>query len=86
MPTWPTKPEWIDPSNINKGNEYVAADGVTVTDMNSIINDLLYLKEHGTGGSVRKITTSAEVLRMISSNVIAKIPKITTQVKGEVTT
>ena len=86
MATWPTKPEWIDPSNINKGNEYVAADGVTVTDMNSIINDLLYLKEHGTGGSVQKITTSVEVLRMISSSAIAKIPKITTQVKGEVTT
>lgn len=50
MPNWPTKPEWIDPANINKGNEYVAADGVTVTDMNSIINDLLYLKAHSSSG------------------------------------
>ena len=50
MPTWPTKPEWINPANINKGNKYVAADGVTVTDMNSIINDLLYLKAHSSGG------------------------------------
>lgn len=50
MPNWPTNPEWIDLLNINKGNEYVAADGVTVTDMNSIINDLLYLKAHSSGG------------------------------------
>ena len=54
MPNWPTNPEWIDILNINKGSEYVAADGVTVTDMNSIINDLLYLKAHGGGGSIEE--------------------------------
>ena len=49
MPTWPTNPEWIDILNINKGNEYVAADGVTVTDMNAIVNDLLFLYRNGGG-------------------------------------
>ena len=50
MPTWPTNPEWIGILNINKGNKYVAADGVTVTDMNTIVNDLLFLYKKGGQG------------------------------------
>ena len=52
MPNWPTNPGWIDILNINKGNKYVAADGVTVTDMNTIVNDLLFLYKKGGGGGI----------------------------------
>ena len=44
--TWPTDPVWNDPSLINAGNEYEAADGVIYDDFNKIIKDLIYLKKY----------------------------------------
>lgn len=34
----------------------------------------------------RKMSSSVEVLQMTSTSIVAKIPKITTEIKGEVTT
>ena len=47
MPKWPQEPTWTPIANINQGNQYVAADGVTALDMNRIIGNMLYLKTHG---------------------------------------
>ena len=44
--TWPADPVWNDPSLINAGNEYEAADGVIYDDFNKIIKDLIYLKKY----------------------------------------
>lgn len=44
MAAWPTNPDWTDISNINAGNEYVAADGLTEGAMNAIVKNLEYLK------------------------------------------
>ena len=46
MANWPDSPSWSDPKTINAGNQYNAADGVLYTDMNKIISNLLYLKQH----------------------------------------
>lgn len=51
MANWPTSPEWYDPTLINSGKKYTDNDGVVVSDMNAIIEDLLYLKKNGTGGN-----------------------------------
>lgn len=38
---------WIDPATINGGQEYNSSDGMTIDDINTIIEDLKYLKKHG---------------------------------------
>lgn len=43
MSTWPTSPVWNDPTLINSGNMYESADGVTASDFNAIIENLMYL-------------------------------------------
>lgn len=53
MATWPTNPDWTDISNINAGNEYVAADGLTEGAMNAIVKNLEYLKN--TTGSMNAL-------------------------------
>ena len=50
MAEWPKNPAWIEPKIINAENQYNANDGVTVSDMNTIVNDLLYLYINGGGG------------------------------------
>lgn len=50
MATWPTTPTWTEPAGINSGNEYAAADGLTATDMNAIVKNIIYLKNNGGGG------------------------------------
>lgn len=52
MAKWPTEPTWTPPSTLNKGNEYASQDGVTITDMNAIIKNLIYL--HKYGGTTRE--------------------------------
>ena len=45
MATWPDNPSWVNPNNnINGGNKYASVDGVTASDLNNIIKDLIYLK------------------------------------------
>ena len=61
--TWPTNPSWKDPNNINNGKEYTQADGVTYVDMNSIIEDLLYLKANASG-----TVTLVELIKEIINN------------------
>lgn len=47
MASWPQKPKWTPVSNINAGVQYTAQDGVTVDDMNNIINNMIYIKKYG---------------------------------------
>lgn len=42
--------KWTDPSLINDGKEFSANDGVTIQDVNILIEDLLYLYQHGGSG------------------------------------
>lgn len=45
MARWPVDPTWIDPDDgINEGNQYVSADGVTISDFNNLIKDIIYLR------------------------------------------
>ena len=59
MATWPQKPEWTPVSEINTGQQYEAADGVTVGDMNKIVGNMLYLKKYG--GRVNVLVADAQV-------------------------
>ena len=59
----PTNPSWKNPNNINNGKEYTQADGVTYVDMNSIIEDLLYLKANASG-----TVTLVELIKEIINN------------------
>lgn len=47
MASWPTNPEWLDLTTINSGKQYIAADGVTFSDFNALVNNILYLKNKG---------------------------------------
>ena len=55
MANWPTTPTWIPVANINQGSKYETSDGVTVNDLNNIINNMLYLKKYGGRVNVLKI-------------------------------
>ena len=68
MTQWPQNPTWQDASNINKGNQYSDADGVTVTDMNNIINNLLYLKKYGGKVNVLVLDAKVEGTKLIVSS------------------
>lgn len=46
--------KWVDPTTINQGKEFSASDGVTISDINAIIEDLKYLKENAGTPSSRK--------------------------------
>lgn len=60
MANWPTDPSWIEPSTINNGNEYTAADGVTASDFNTIVNNMLYLNKLGVKVPQEKAVTVTE--------------------------
>lgn len=47
MAAWPQNPTWTKIANINNGQRYTAPDGVTDSDMNAIIQNMIYLKTHG---------------------------------------
>lgn len=68
MSAWPTKPTWTPVSAINGGDAYLPADGVTATDMNRIVGNMLYLKKYG--GRVNTLvigaTVSGKVLKLKS--------------------
>lgn len=53
MASWNNNPSWVSPSGFNRGNTYQAADGVTYNDINSIIEDLIYLYQHSGGGGAQ---------------------------------
>lgn len=59
MSKWPQQPTWIPTANINEGNQYQSADGVTVADMNNIINNMIYIKKYG--GKVNVLAVGATV-------------------------
>lgn len=59
MASWNQNPEWTNTSDINKGNRYAPLAGVTVSDMNKIVHNMLYLKKYG--GRVNVLSTSATV-------------------------
>lgn len=59
MAQWPQNPTWHPTSTINSGKEYQAADGVTVDDMNNIIENMIYLKKYG--GKVNALKIDATV-------------------------
>lgn len=44
MAQWPTTPSWTEEENINNGQQYVPADGLTNVDLNNLIINLLYLR------------------------------------------
>lgn len=52
MAKWPDTPVYTPIANINKGNEYQEADGLTAADMNAIVEniDYLYNNSGGSGG------------------------------------
>lgn len=47
MAAWDQNSSWTPSSQINNGAPYEPVDGVTAQDMNAIIQNLLYLKNHG---------------------------------------
>lgn len=47
MAIWPSEPVWHDLTDVNLGQQYEGVDGVTVEDMNKIIENILYLKKYG---------------------------------------
>lgn len=53
MAKWPDTSVYTPIKNINKGNEYQEADGLTAADMNAIVEniDYLYNNSGGSGGS-----------------------------------
>ena len=57
MPVWNTNPSWIDPQNINLGQQYTSADGVTYVDFNTLIHNLLYLKKNSAAASKAELVT-----------------------------
>ena len=65
MPQWPEQPQWTPTSSINSGKEYQAADGVTVTDMNIIVENMLYLKKYGGKVNVMSIAATVEGTKLI---------------------
>lgn len=54
MAKWPDTPVYTPIANINKGNEYQEADGLTAADMNAIVEniDYLYNNSGGSGGGL----------------------------------
>lgn len=61
MDQWSQTPAWIPMNNINGGNQYLPQDGVTVKDMNTLINNLMYLKKYGANTAVT-LSTNATVV------------------------
>ena len=56
MAKWPDTPVYTPIANINKGNEYQEADGLTAADMNAIVENIAYL--YGSeSGFVKKTDT-----------------------------
>lgn len=68
MANWPQTPEWIPVSNINEGQQYSEQDGITFTDMNNIINNMIYIKKYGGKINVLSIdaTVSGKILKINS--------------------
>lgn len=60
MAQWPQKPKWNNVSNINAGNKYLPADGITADDMNKIIENMTYLRKYG--GRVNVLSIGAVVV------------------------
>ena len=60
MATWPQTPTWNPTSTINEGKQFLPADGVTVSDMNRIIENMIYLKKYG--GKVNVLSVDAQVV------------------------
>lgn len=50
MATWPNNPSWKNPREINTGEQYNAADGVTIADINTIVENMLWLYNRQGGG------------------------------------
>ena len=44
MAQWPVEPVWKDPSTINNGNQFEPTDGLLYSDLNKIVEDILYLR------------------------------------------
>lgn len=59
MSNWSQKPAWTPVAEINNGKKYEAQDGVTYADINSMIENLLYLKKYG--GRVNALSIDATV-------------------------
>lgn len=60
MAQWPTDPSWNLPSQINNGNEYTPQDGLLFSDINKIIQNILYLYSYGSTDS--EVTTQIQKL------------------------
>lgn len=50
MAAWPSKPTWINPDSINSGQEFTLHDGIRAFDINTIIKNLIYLRQNAGGG------------------------------------
>ncbi len=59
---WADDPSWKDPKTINNGNVYEDTDGVIYEDMNHIVEDLIYLRNHGGGTDTSDATATANDL------------------------
>lgn len=83
MSMWPTNPSWTDPTTLNNGKKYGILDGVTASDMNTIIQNLLYLfKEGGSGGGADsalpiEVSTEAEMTALLTSGEVGGVYKYT---------
>lgn len=60
MASWNQKPEWTPVRQINNGNMYAPGDGITVSDINKIVHNQIYLKKYG--GRVNVLSTNATVV------------------------
>lgn len=60
MTQWSQEPKWNALSDINEGEKYAPADGVTADDMNKIIENMTYLYKYG--GRVIVFSTGAVVV------------------------
>lgn len=68
MASWNENPAWINAQNINNGKQYTSADGVTYTDFNAIVQNLLHLKANIPKQEVRMIDAQHAPYAIVAQN------------------
>lgn len=71
MAKWPTNPSWVDPNNINKGNDYLPADGLVYKDLNALIYNLVYLKNYIDDVDANKLAGVTAEVRELNTELLS---------------